>query len=111
MKIRHENGRRTKGSIGESKNIISFDYLVRWRERMRHTSPQGPNSPDLCRNLDEQLSVQKEVKEWRRVDEKLVMVGVDVEICDAGHPGGDERGRIDGLHVDNYHVIIIRKIV
>jgi hypothetical protein len=59
--------------------------------------------------LDEQLGVQKEVKEWRCVDEKLVMVGVDVEVCDAGHPGRDERLWIDGLYVDDCHVIIISK--
>jgi hypothetical protein len=59
--------------------------------------------------LDEQLGVQKEVKEWRGVDEKLVVVGVDVEVCDAGHPGGDERWWVDWLYVDDYHVIIISK--
>jgi hypothetical protein len=59
--------------------------------------------------LDEQLGVQKEVKERRCIDEELVMVGVDVEFCDAGHPGGDERGWVDGLHVNDCHVIIISK--
>jgi hypothetical protein len=82
---------------------------VRWRERKRHTSPQGPNGPDLCRDLDEQLGVQKEVKEWRRVDKKLVVIGVDVEVCDAGHPGGDERLWVDGLYVDDCHVTIVSR--
>jgi hypothetical protein len=51
MNIRHEKGRRTKGSIGESNKAISFDHIYQISEMEGKdeayfsTRPQWPRSP------------------------------------------------------------------
>ena len=41
------------------------------------------------------------------VDEVLVVEGLDVVLCDAEHPAWDQVGWVEGLQVNDWHVICI----
>jgi hypothetical protein len=51
MKIRHANGRRTKGSIGESNKKISLDYIYQISQMEKKDEAYFSARPQWPRSL------------------------------------------------------------
>jgi hypothetical protein len=119
-KTRTANGSNTKGTNLDSNFLLvlysfhpSHPHQTQGkvdRKEMdgeRHTTAQSTNPPNHHRHLDEEFRHHEEVEPDGLVDEVLVVEGLDVVLGDAEHPAWDQVGWVEGLQVNDWHVICI----
>jgi hypothetical protein len=114
-KTRTANGSNTKGTNLDSKFLLALNSFHpphphqtqgkvdrKEMDGERHTTAQSTNPPNHNRHLD-----HEEVEPDGLVDEILVVESLDVVLGDAEHPAWDQVGWVEGLQVNDWHVICI----